>query len=99
MSEACENLAPPALPLMTHFLQPYPASPCQEQAEAEGIYSEKHLLNMTSEGVPLFLGGRSSSPPTSTMTPGHTIKAGYTSTGKWKPSKWMPSKMDKRAGK
>ncbi|MEO8801790.1 MAG: hypothetical protein ABI375_00365 [Rudaea sp.] len=42
---------------------------------------------------------RATKPYTSATTPGHTIKPGYTPGGKYKTSKYVPSKMDKRAGK
>jgi hypothetical protein len=47
----------------------------------------------------LFAMARSQQRPTSCQTPGHTIKSGYTRSGKWKPSKYVPSKTDKRAGR
>ena len=56
-------------------------------------------INENAQGIPMFTFARSSKPPTSCSTPGHTVKSGYTPSGKWKPSKYVPSKMDKRAGK
>jgi len=61
-------------------------------------YDTTRQVNLLPSGLPLYL-ARSSKPPTSCSTPGHTIPSGYTPSGKWKPSKYSPAKMDKRAGK
>lgn len=53
---------------------------------------------LDAEGVPLWA-SRSKSPPTATTTAGHTIKSGYTPSGKWKPQTYVPAKTDRRAGK
>jgi hypothetical protein len=84
-------------PLMAMFLQPFPSSiyPTDE----EMVYNSRLQINETSNGVPFFMLPRSSKPPTSCQTPGHTIKSGYTPSGKYKPAKYVPGKTDKRAGK
>ena len=84
-------------PLISFFLQPFPSWIYQKDENM--VYNTMLKINETNQGVPLFTMARSAKPPTSCNTPGHTIKSGYTSTGKYKPSKYMPSKMDKRAGK
>jgi hypothetical protein len=38
-------------------------------------------------------------PPTTCSTPGKMRPGGYTKTGKYKPAKYIPSKLDKRVGK
>ena len=66
--------------------------------ERGSFYDEARELTLTSAGIPLYC-ARSATPPTTCFTPGHTVKAGYTPSGKWKPSKYVPGKTDKRAGK
>jgi hypothetical protein len=84
-------------PLMAFFLQPFPSSIYQKDDDM--VFNPVLKINETPQGVPLFTMARSSHPPTSCTTPGHTVKSGFTPSGKYKPSKYMPSKMDKRAGK
>lgn len=85
-------------PLISYFLQDYPYNE-QDHVESDDSYNDELMLNITYDGVPSFLAARTAHPPTSCLTPGHTIKAGYTPSGKYKPSTYSPSKMDKRAGK
>jgi hypothetical protein len=85
-------------PLITFFLQPYPYRTPASDQDQEGEYSAEKRLNLTADGLPLHL-ARTSQPPTSVHTGGHTIPAGYTPSGKWKSSTVVPGKMDKRAGK
>jgi hypothetical protein len=84
-------------PLMSFFLQPFPSSIYTEDEEA--VFNPILNMNVTLHGIPLFMAGRSAKPPTSCHTAGHTIKSGYTPSGKWRPSKSVPGKTDKRAGK
>jgi hypothetical protein len=83
-------------PIISFFFQ---KNPFQWAETQEAVYDTSARMNMTEEGIPFFMAGRSSKPPTSCSTPGHTVKSGYTPSGKWKPSKYVPSKTDKRAGK
>ncbi len=85
-------------PLITFFLQPYPFGELDEQ-QPTATYSPDRKLNVTPDGTPLYCAGRAKKPYTSAVTPGHTIKAGYTPSGKYKPAKFVPTKTDKRAGK
>jgi hypothetical protein len=84
-------------PLMAFFLQPFPSSIYTDDEEA--VFNPILNMNETPQGLPLFMAARTSKPPTSCTTPGHTIKSGYTPSGKWKPSKYVSTKTDKRAGK
>jgi hypothetical protein len=84
-------------PLMAFFLQPFPSSIYQKDDDM--VFNPVLKINETNQGVPLFTMARSAKPSTSCSTPGHTIKAGYTKSNKWKPAKYVPGKMDKRAGK
>jgi len=88
-------------PALLHFLTPCPFIDDFEADEGvRGLakYSSERSLSLMPNGIPLYC-TTFKSPPTSTTTPGKTIPAGYTSTGKFKPSRWTPSKTDKRAGK
>jgi len=84
-------------PLMAFFLQPFPSSIYQKDDDM--VFNPVLKINETPQGVPLFTMARTAHPPTSCHTPGHTIKSGYTPSGKWRPSKYVAGKTDKRAGK
>lgn len=84
-------------PLMAFFLQSFPSSIYQKDDDM--VFNPVLKINETNQGVPLFTMARSSTPPTTCLTPGHMIKAGYTKSGKYHGSKYMPGKTDKRAGK
>lgn len=62
------------------------------------VFDPERQLSVLTDGSPIYC-VRYPTPPTSTSTPGHTIPGGFTSTGKYKPPKFMPAKTDKRAGK
>lgn len=85
-------------PLIVKFLQPYPyAQACD--VESDGAhYDQARQLNVDADGRPLYC-NRTRLPPTLVTTPGRVLPSGYTRTGKWKPAKSMPAKMDRRAGK
>lgn len=84
-------------PLMSFFLQPFPASIYKNDDEM--VFNPILQINESVNGIPLYTMARFSKPPTSCNTPGHTLKGGYSKSGKWKPAKWVPGKTDKRAGK
>jgi hypothetical protein len=94
------NTLPPEgqQPLIAFFLQPYPGHLAPDHGTEQSEYCPEARLNLSPDGVPLHL-ARTSSPPTSCHTPGHTIPAGYTPSGKWKSATVVPGKTDKRAGK
>jgi hypothetical protein len=85
-------------PLISFFLQPYPVSLNRYIEDEPCEYSEALAINLSIEGIPISL-SRMQSYPTNCTTPGHTIPSGYTRSGKWKPSKFVAGKTDKRAGK
>ena len=85
-------------PLISYFLATYPYGPDDHDFPAGTEFCEIRQLSVLPDGAPVYA-SRSKSPPTSTMTPGHTLPAGYTRAGNWKPAKYMPAKMDKRAGR
>jgi hypothetical protein len=88
-------------PLMSFFLQPFPYSSASDEPSFGGVttYSPEFKMSVTEEGMPVYCDTRYKSPPTLASTPGHTIPGGYTSTGKYKNPRSVPSKWDKRAGK
>ncbi|PPR66292.1 MAG: hypothetical protein CFH08_00006 [Alphaproteobacteria bacterium MarineAlpha3_Bin7] len=64
----------------------------------ELYFSLDKNVNLTKDGE-IFWSARTRRRPTSCHTSGKRLKAGYTRSGKWKPSKWRPARRDKRAGK
>ena len=89
------------IPLMLKHLSPMPN--VSDFKEMEIFFENSHfdgnvLMNINAMGMPLYA-ALSKTPPTTCTTPGKTLPAGYTKTGKYKPSRWTPSKTDKRAGK
>jgi hypothetical protein len=100
MQQLLEQFGNDKMPLMAFYLQPYPQMyGLSTEEEETAVYDTFSQMNVTPYGIPLFMGGRTAKPPTSCSTPGHTIKSGYTPSGKWRTSKYVPSKTDKRAGK
>lgn len=85
-------------PLIVQFLQPYPyARECD--TDLDGVhYDHERQLNVDADGHPLYC-NRTRLPPTLVTTPGRVLPSGYTRSGKWKPAKSVPAKMDRRAGK
>ena len=51
------------------------------------------------EGASMPWEYRSKRPPTTCHTSGRRLGAGYTRSGKYRPSKWIPAKSDRRVGK
>lgn len=82
-----------SLPLIAMHLQELRIS-----AQTDDFYFDDSCqLNVSPDGSLAF--ARASKPYTSALTPAHSIKAGWTPSGKYKTAKSVPSKMDKRAGK
>jgi len=72
--------------------------PAIDPAEAcESAYDDKRQISVE-EDQPSWR-ARTRRRPTSCHTKGRRLKAGYTRSGKWKPSKWVSSKTDRRAGR
>jgi hypothetical protein len=61
-------------------------------------FDEDRMLWVDATGAPLWA-GRMKKYPTACSTAGKMIPAGYTPSGKYKPSTYRPPKMDKRSGK
>lgn len=85
-------------PLIAKFLQPYPYALEEDHEVDGGHYDHDRQLNVDADGIPLYC-NRMKLPPTLVTTPGRVLPSGYTRTGKWKPAKSMPAKMDRRSGK
>lgn len=60
-------------------------------------FSVDQKINIHVSGIPLYC-TRTKSPPTSAISPGHMIQGGYTPSGKYKTARYVPPKLDKRAG-
>ena len=84
-------------PLVTFFLQKFPADLYPDDVD-QFNYDAAKLMNLTVDGLPLYC-ALSKTPPTNIFTAGHTRAGGYSRTGKYLPTKFIPGKMDKRAGK
>ena len=87
--------------MITFFLKPSPHLPAF--IEDEQIFNEAHWnavtkIIETNTGEPLWA-ALSKRPPTSCYTPGKTRPGGYNKNRKYLPAKFIPGKMDKRAGK
>lgn len=85
-------------PLISFFLQDYPFLDDVHEEFGEH-FDDDLMMNLNDDGIPIYLAARSAKPPTACLTPGHTIKGGYTPSGKYKTATTIPAKMDKRAGK
>lgn len=85
-------------PFLMNFHQEVPIIDCEEAFAVGMVYSEKKQM-MVFKDEDLKWSARSARMPTSCHTAGHRLKAGYTRSGKYKPSKYISGKTDKRAGK
>jgi hypothetical protein len=99
MTTVADNALSSGQPFLFRFKMPVPLLNDSHEIYQESFYSASLQLNTTHEGEIVWRAARYKIPPTSCSTAGHTIPAGYTSTGKYKPAKYVPSKTDKRAGK
>jgi hypothetical protein len=77
------------VPLITAFLQPYPA-----HLYPDAISEEVNQATSLDE----LQAALHRSPPTSCSTPGKTRAGGFNKNGKYLPAKFIPGKIDKRAG-
>jgi len=84
-------------PFLLNFKQEVPFIDIDEALE-EDKYSEEMQMSVLPSSE-LTWSARSQRRPTSCHTAGHRLKAGYTRSGKYKPSKYIPGKTDKRSGK
>lgn len=66
--------------------------------DTDARYDTKAMMWLDGASEPLWA-NRASKPYTPCHTAAHTIKGGYTPSGKYKPPKTVPGKTDKRSGK
>jgi hypothetical protein len=92
-----QNLA--SSPFVLRFRTPVVYNWIDPVTDPEVRRDENRLLWVDNTGTPLWAGGRSSKIYTPCSTSGKTIPAGWTPSGKYKPSTYRPPRMDKRAGK
>ena len=85
-------------PFLNRFRQPASTDRINVDCVDELYYSLDQRLNLTKEGQ-IFWSARTRRRPTSCYTAPRRLKAGYTRSGKWKPSRMAKSKQDKRAGR
>jgi hypothetical protein len=84
-------------PFLMNFKQEVPCLDIDESLENEK-YSEEKQMSVLPSGS-LYWNARSKRYPTSCYTASHRLKAGYTRSGKYKPSRYVPGKSDRRGGK
>ena len=84
-------------PFLMNFRQEIP---CIDNGNVfeDASYSDELQLSVMRSGE-LVWRARSKRRPTSCSTSAHRIKSGYTSSGKWKPSRVVPARTDKRVGR
>jgi hypothetical protein len=70
----------------------------EDDIRSRALYDVHNKTLVDESGVPLWA-TLSKKFPTSVYTLGKTRPAGYSRTGKYLPSKYIPGKMDKRSGK
>lgn len=88
-------------PLMLQFLTLIPytkQAQFDDQSLNDMIFSPELMINILPNGKPAYK-AHFKTPPTACTTPGKMLPGGFTKSGKWKPARWTPVKMDKRAGK
>ena len=84
-------------PFLLNFKQEIPCiDPGQELEDIK--YSDEFQLGILPSGE-LTWSARSKKRPTSCSTSSRRIKSGYTQSGKWKPSRVVPARRDRRVGK
>ena len=86
------------IPFLNRFRQAASTDQANEEEVDELYYCLDQKLNVTREGR-VFWSARSRRRPTTCYSKGHRLKSGYTRSGKWKASRWINGKSDKRAGK
>jgi hypothetical protein len=83
-------------PFLINFKTALPAIDFDEGDEM--TFNPTEQVNYFGDGVAVW-NARSARRPTTCHTAGHRIKAGYTRSGKYRNSKYIGSKTDRRAGR
>ena len=84
-------------PFLMNFKQEVPCFDPEDVLD-EDTYSEELQMRVLPDGRPVW-NALSRKYPTSCWTAGHRTKSGYTKKGKWKSSRYIKGKTDKRGGK
>jgi len=84
-------------PFLMKFRQEVPCIDADNDIE-DTNYNDELQLSVFPSGELLWR-ARSQRRPTSCSTSAHRIKSGYTSSGKWKPSRVAPARIDRRVGR
>jgi len=87
-------------PFLFRFRSLVPTLP-PDGSDFENItFSAEKKLNLTVDGnIAWREASRARRPYTTCGTAGHTIPGGWTPSGKYRPSRYAPSKSDKRSGR
>jgi hypothetical protein len=86
-----------AFPFVLRFKRPIALQGVDPFTEPGAKFDNSRALWVDRDGTPLY--AAASKPYTSVYTAAHTIKGGWTPSGKYKPTRIAPGKMDKRSGK
>lgn len=82
------------LPYLYLFRERLPDAAADEE---DAVYSPEQLASVLPDGT-LAWRALTSKHPTNVYSPGHRIPAGWTPSGKHRPARIVPGKMDKRVG-
>jgi len=83
-------------PFLINFKTALPAIDFDEGDEM--TFNPTEQVNYFGDGVAVW-NARTRRRPTNCYTAGHRLKAGYTRSGKYRGSRYIPGKTDRRAGK
>ena len=83
-------------PFLINFKTALPAIDFDEGDEM--TFNSTEQVNYFGDGVAVW-NARTRRRPTNCYTAGHRLKAGYTRSGKYRGSRYIPGKTDRRAGK
>ena len=85
-------------PFLYRFRQAASTDQDNEGRDEELYYCLDRRLNVTRDGL-IVWSARSRRRPTHCYSKGHRLKAGYTRSGKYKSSRYVSGKSDRRGGK
>ena len=89
------------IPLVLQNMQKFPFIEehiLAEEQDKNSRYDEDQQVMVGVDNLPIWM-ARTKKLMSNAYTRSKTLPSGYTRSGKWKPSKFVPGKMDKRAGK
>lgn len=85
-------------PFLMKFRSSVPTIEVQLGLSDETRFDLDREIWLDESSLPLYA-NRAAKPYTNVMTAGRQIKGGFTPSGKYRTPKYIPTKMDKRAGK